>query len=206
MAPKKRQNSKKSGNPSKKPKRARFGVPDSGYETDHNGQPAVPSVIGVVLNNGLFECRVHVEGQRCGARMINERPNIRSHYSKQHSGEGSAYKQGQALGWKWPCTYGCEYKFHENFHTLLAHARTVHNHQGESQSMKEASMELRKKLQGRGNDGQGEEDNDDDNDDNDADDDDSDLVPPPDRPDRHSYNDRQDPPDASGSLPSGAAA
>ncbi|KAI0830426.1 hypothetical protein F5Y06DRAFT_307866 [Hypoxylon sp. FL0890] len=73
MAPKKRGNSGKRENPFKKPKPTKTGVPDSGYETDHNGQPAVLGVIGVVLNNGLFECRVHVEGQRCGARMINER-------------------------------------------------------------------------------------------------------------------------------------
>ncbi|KAI1134241.1 hypothetical protein F5Y05DRAFT_422806 [Hypoxylon sp. FL0543] len=208
MALKKRGSGSKKDTP-KKPTRARTGVPDSGYETDPNGQPA-KAAIGVVLNNGLFECRVLGKNGRCGARMKNAVPNIRSHHSKKHAGDHSAYLKGQARGSNWPCTLGCKTSFHQNFHSLLAHARTSHGFTGESQPLRENSMKLRERLRQQSRKARGEEssgdDDDDDDDGYDEDNYDDDDYDDDDDSDGHPDNDHQDPPGASGSLPIGAAA
>ncbi|KAI0120779.1 hypothetical protein F4776DRAFT_665406 [Hypoxylon sp. NC0597] len=207
MAPKKQGKVGKDENTTEKKKRARTGVPDSGYETDPNGRPAAANAIGVVLNNELFECRVLVNGRRCGSRMFNEKVNIGNHNCKQHTGPKSAYKKGQAHGEKWPCTYGCKNRYHNNFHSLLAHARTAHDHRGESHGLKTASMKLRKERQkahvnGGKYTGDIEDEEDDSYEEDSDDEDDDDWAGTPDRHDHDADND-QDPPGPSGTLPTG---
>ncbi|OTA79123.1 hypothetical protein M434DRAFT_38377 [Hypoxylon sp. CO27-5] len=208
MGPKKQGKVDNDKNTTQKPKRARTGVPDPSYETDPNGRPAVANAIGVVLNNGFYECRVLVNGRPCGSRMINAKENIGSHSCKQHAGPGSAYKKDQAYGEKWPCTYGCENRHHNNFHSLLAHARTVHNHKGDSHGLKKASIKLRRKLQGAcTNSGQDTGSTDDEEEDlhkeHSDDEDDEDHADSPSCRDPDADSDHQDSPGPSGILPIG---
>ncbi|KAI1407731.1 hypothetical protein F5Y13DRAFT_195081 [Hypoxylon sp. FL1857] len=209
MPPKKSGNGGKRGSTSKNPpaKRARKGIPDSGYHTDHDAQPALSGTLGVVLNNSLFECRIPMNERPCGSRMKNKKHNIRSHLSQLHGGPHCAYSKAQATNNEWPCTYECEYTDYDNFHSFLAHARRIHGFRGESDGLKEASIKLRNKRRAEANGRQDKSNAEDEDDSNDHDaDTDDDYIPPPDRPDSDPKDDRQDPPGPSGSLPIGIAA